>query len=508
MNNLLFTAKKLASVLIFRGGILLSISLLSSCSDSNSFEEADLLPPDRQPETVADVVKLESIEELESLSADKIPGDNAGYEIRSLSYECVDTIELRALLLDVTATLESKSPASDSNTRTIKFSAEVGPELVSVEYIPGGEMEPPHDNIFIAFYPKVERYRNYSDGSCIGPDVFYDYGHFPFIDGRTSFGGTSAIIDPLSSFETELIPDAFDIPGGWIVNPEYQYYEDGWFCYHFRDRLSTNINATVKKDDGTSYHGDDFLNLTRIDATDDPLDDLIAERRAQFEKDKYDFYGINEYGYKKYSVAWMASKEEEELFNLCRDVPDVSTKPFPKEEKGLAAGGYYGQFYFDNPDRVDFTSRYFSSWMFTTPPITLSSQNEIPLQYFVIDGRIIHFNDLFDYKFLGHDVSVQRTEYGYLFRHESRFNMYGYNMKMIHEHELAAIAGDHVEYDLRDYSVIDGIDHENADASRSNSPARSRSTAPTIYDSGKNMKIDTTLPESVRNISRARTLNY
>ncbi len=363
--------------------------------------------------------------------------------------------------------------------------------------------------IFICFRPKVERYRNYSDGSRIGPDMFYDYGHFQYIyPAFTSFPYDA--LEYISSFEFGLIPTAFDIPGSWIVNPEYQYYEDGWFCYHFRERESINVNAVIKKRDGTSYHGDDFLRMTQIPGN-GFLVGSIAERLAQFEKDKYDFYGIDEYGYKKYRESVIYSKEEEELLNMCHDVPDVSSKPFPKEERGLSAGWYFGKFYFKNPENYHFTSRYIASFFNSDDDylgMAFYSSNEISLQYLVIDGRIIHFVDLCDYKSLGSDVTVKRTEYGYLFRFEYRINLYGYNMKLIYDHELATIAGDHVEYDLRDYHEIDKIDYENIDASRSNDQA-SRSTAPiTIHDSGKTVEIDTSLPESVRNISKSRTLNY
>lgn len=475
------------------GDILLIISLLSSCSSSEPFEEGDLLP-DRQAETVADVVKFASIEDLEGLSADKIPGNNSGYEITSLSYECVDTIELRALLLDVTATLKSKSPASGSDTRTVKFSAEVGPELVSVEYVPGGETEPVHHNMLPAFFPQVERYRNYSDGSRIGPDKFFDFGHS--IEG--GYGNGGEFHNSIYSYEPELVPS-------WIganINPEAIFYENGWHCYYERGRLKVNINAVFRTEDGETYYGDDLLPIiSQIEENRG-----YSERISMFETFKYDFYGEHEFGGLNY---YEYSAEEPDYVNMCRNVPDVSVKPFPKDEKSLSTGWYCGLTNVYTPETCRFVQRYatiegydprFSSFSLSGATIFWFS-----LQYLVIDGRIIHFVDLCDYKYLGRDVSVNRTGDGYRCHLVNKFSVYGANYKLICDFDVIPVNGEHIELDYRDYRSINKIDIGNKEGS----VIGSRSSEPiTIYNSGKTIKIDTSLPESVRNISKSRTFNY
>lgn len=480
---------------------MLIISLLSSCSSSEPFEEGDLLP-DRQAETVADVVKFASIEDLEGLSADKIPGNNSGYEITSLSYECVDTIELRALLLDVTATLKSKSPASGSDTRTVKFSAEVGPELVSVEYVPGGEILPPHDNMAEAFWPHVERYRNYSDGSHVGPDKFFDYGH----PVSMSYNKSDGFGDPFYiSWEDDLVPYWI----GATINPEAIHYENGWYCYYSRCIEKININAVIKSREGETFCGDDFLCIVPAIRE---IDDYNKQRISKFEKFKYAFYDFDnedKYDYNHYySPSRLYSDEDAEYLNMCRNVPDVSVKPFPKDEKSLSTGWYYGSAYFPMPDLVYYLSKYQSSYYGDIAEFF--GRDRIAFQYFylqylVIDGRIIHFVDLCDYKYLGREVSVTRFGDGYRCHLVEKMSLYGANFKCIEDIDVVPVNGEHIEYDYRDYGTIDEIDNNN----KEKSVIGSRSSEPiTIYDSGKTIKIDTSLPESVRNISKSRIFNY
>ena len=162
---------------VARVSLLAALPLLNqACSDAPDMltdieeEIAAKNMPTIDPDSI---YKFATIEELESLAPATLAEGLAEYKLKQLSYECTDTIELRALRYDVTATLTS--PAGQQTT--LAFKADVGPELVSVEYYPGGEWIPAHDNLELSFYPYVERYRNYSDGTRIGPDMFYDYGH-------------------------------------------------------------------------------------------------------------------------------------------------------------------------------------------------------------------------------------------------------------------------------------------------------------------------------------------
>lgn len=89
-------------------------------------------------------------------------------------------------LYEVTATFSQQAVArnvttGDSEVETeyvVSYIGAVEIYLVNVEYYPSGEWVDPHDNMYLAYYAKVERYRTYSNGKRIGPDEFYDYGHF------------------------------------------------------------------------------------------------------------------------------------------------------------------------------------------------------------------------------------------------------------------------------------------------------------------------------------------
>lgn len=67
---------------------------------------------------------------------------------------------------------------SSSADMRISRTAEWTVELESVEYYPGVIWEPAHDNMGVGYSPYVRRYRNYTNGARIGPDVYQDYGHF------------------------------------------------------------------------------------------------------------------------------------------------------------------------------------------------------------------------------------------------------------------------------------------------------------------------------------------
>ncbi len=230
------------------GIFLTSLTLLASCSnDLDDFSSAKEENNSNITTSKDDsVLRFLTIDELENISVSDIPGDHVGYELKELSYQCVDTIQLRALRFDVTAKLRSSS----NQEKVISFSAEVGPELVSVEYYPGGEMTPPHDNFTFCYWPKVERYRNYSDGSRIGPDEFYDFGHFQGLE--------------LAYIDQEGDPSIISKEGltpWWIgyVNPEAEFYKDGVFCAYGKTLFEYNLNTKEIGGNGAIFSGEDYF---------------------------------------------------------------------------------------------------------------------------------------------------------------------------------------------------------------------------------------------------------
>lgn len=120
-------------------------------------------------------------------------------------------------IFDVTTTFSQqavpKNMPEDTRAFEIVYSAKymgaVEADLVMVEYYPGGEWIDPHDNLALAYYAHVERYRTYSNGERVGPDIFYDYGH---ISGVSCGGGEPIGYHGLPDGEW----NGSWVGGGWI----------------------------------------------------------------------------------------------------------------------------------------------------------------------------------------------------------------------------------------------------------------------------------------------------
>lgn len=365
------------------GIVLSTVTFISACSG-----DIEDLPsgPDATgsgQEVVKDdsILRFPTMEDLENISLTDIPGEYDGYELAELTYECTDTIELRALRFDVTATLTSASlPA-----KTIRFEAEVCPELVSVEYYPSVEVFPAYGRFLQdVFYPKIERYRNYSDGSRIGPDEFYDYGHPLGIWCRLADYGTS--VNRWNTYQISLTPQLIPTEMGYFAHPDYLYYKDGVFYTHQKGLIEYNLNTTVIEDNGVRYSGEDFYHKN-VKSREDWSN--LREPTAQA-RDFYNMY--------RPDLLYPVSDEEYAYYvNLCRDVPDVSPSPHQEDTKSLQPGWYYGEFLDEYPSQC---------WLYSDYELSLDEyphfqygrqyfmQSMIYLQYLVIDNRIIDFVDI------------------------------------------------------------------------------------------------------------------
>ena len=100
----------------------------------------------------------------------------------------------QADLYEVTATFSQQAVANNvmdlaldiDIEYVVKYIGAIEVHLTNIEYYPMGHWEDPHDNIMLCYRPKVERYRTYSNGKRIGPDEFFDYGHFTWsVSGTT-----------------------------------------------------------------------------------------------------------------------------------------------------------------------------------------------------------------------------------------------------------------------------------------------------------------------------------
>lgn len=507
--------------LFFGLPLLLAASTVSSCSGdiADNLASAPSLAP---AAPVDSILKFATIEDFETMTASEIPGGYADYELNSLSYECVDTIEFRALLLDVTARLTSPAGVK----KDVIFKAEVGPELVSVEYVPGGEMIPAHHNMAHAFFPKVERYRNYSDGSRMGPDTFYDLGHPIFqsvwlytLEGDLGGYGT---LNGNPDYLKSVVPWRFEDKS---INPEAMYYENGVFHFYDRYVAEMNLNAVVIGPDGTIATGEDFL-LKEIKHNHNVSGDWGLKYDDRFSIIHGNYYGnVDESGsFWEYHLSRPASNDEKELFNLCRDVPDVSKKPFPKDSQYLDEGWWYAlsidtgepyDLYFSNYMRK--CSKWDSSGLFFAHAGS-KYYCEYYLQYLVIDGRIIHTDDLMNTYPSCHVTPrsrVLKTANGYVTRIEVEATIYGEKCKVTSDIEYKGVNGPKVVYDLSDYFKIDGNDENemnNLSETRSNEPTRviekksfpEKKSMP--REDGKTFEFDRSLPKSIGNLSRTRTI--
>ena len=343
---------------IFRSIWLLGIILSTVTFTTGCSSDLDEGPTESKATEIKETVEKDdtilrfwTMEELEHISISDLPGDNSGYELSELTYECTDTIELRALRLDVTATLTSAT----KNSKTIRFAAEVGPDLVSVEYYPGGEMIPRHCNMEAGFYPKVERYRNYSDGSRIGPDVFYDYGHGINISIDTQ----DDILKPYPSIKRYDMHTIPVLTSAAQINPDKQFYEDGVFYDVEKGIIEHNLNTTLIESNGKVYCGEDFFSIIPVkDIYDEPF---FRNQSAQFAGNYYavPHYDSDNWPQPGYIPSRLYDNEDEdfeEIVNLCRDVPDISPVAFPTDNKSLTPGWYFGEF----NDRWDGICKLFS----------------------------------------------------------------------------------------------------------------------------------------------------
>ncbi|MDE5607482.1 MAG: hypothetical protein K2I64_00945 [Muribaculaceae bacterium] len=464
-----------------------ALTLLASACSGSLADDPDLIPgaPADPAATTDSIMRFPTIADLESLTPADLPGDFAGYELTDLSYECVDTIELRALRLNVTAGLSS--PAGKK--RTLTFTADVGPELVSVEYYPVGEFIPAHDNMASAFYPCVERYRNYSDGSRIGPDLFYDLGHFfrcyLFIshgDGGFGFMNYRKVVGVLDS--------------------EYDYYKDGIQYYYLKSECNINLNTTVITENGRKYSGEDLLPIKIKRPSWSPF-------RLSLDELLYDF---------SKSFPSRLAYDPDGILSMCSDVPDASPNPFPTDTESRAVGFYFNESVEDRDNIYDFDTTAIyniisddeSDYQIQMPfcSLRIGASTELHTQYMVIDGRIIHYRDMFkDYIYPSDIVVVPRitkVSDGYLIHCEFEQYFYNLHIRVISEIHIKTYYGSPRVIDLSggSWNVPASVQPE-VTATGSGTESDGCYSRP----DGTYMKVDRRLPSSLESVKQSRTIN-
>lgn len=488
---------------IFRtlGIFLTSFTLLSSCSNELEDFSSDLKEDKVTLTSTKDdsVLRFKTIDELENISVSDIPGDNDGFELRELSYECVDTIELRALRFDVKAKLASSS----NQERVISFTAEVGPELVSVEYYPGGEIVPAHDNMMTAYYPKVERYRNYSDGSRIGPDEFYDYGHFVTFFIHLGEGGM-----PQRSFGLQEISNVIPRWVGNGINPESEWWDKGVFYNHSSYILDYNLNTTVIEANGKTYSGEDLLPKNIIPGIYDP---------SWYVKEVWlEMVNNNYYEYYRPSREYYTDDPDTfEILNLCHGVEDKSPIPYPTAREDLSYGWYYRPVNDDWDECYGLNSIYFKD-IYDNDHKTFDAHYFFYFysQYLVIDGRIIHFDHLINKDYGGMKNSkltsrITKDSEGYLAHFEAETSLYGERFKSLLDVQIRANNGPSELIDLSNYFNIDNGDIDELNSINNNFTRSGNENGKEriiINEKHKSYMIDEKLPKAINNVRKFRTI--
>lgn len=281
-------------------------------------------------------------------------------------------------LYEVTATFSQKAVArnvttGDSEVETeyvVSYIGAVEIYLVNVEYYPSGEWVDPHDNMYLAYYAKVERYRTYSNGKRIGPDEFYDYGHFVDV----VLGGSY----PLGKW----VSDAGDF---WKISYP-------WTRTNVGDSIYTRTASYQLSELGTTHH----------------------------EESLYKGYGGIRLGDWN---AYRVSRLGDESISICKEFDNPN---YPADTR--PCGWYYAPLCYN----YGYVTRWkFNSlpWEISAGA-GLNTSFEFYDQFLVVDGRRIDFTKLhnlkMDYSFSETDFSDPDKE-GKILKLESHFKYLGKN---------------------------------------------------------------------------------
>lgn len=248
-------------------------------------------------------------------------------KLKTYSYECVDTINYSTLIFNIDAVVAN----ADGRESRISKTAEWSVELVSVECYPYIEVWPPHDNIILCYYGNLDRYRNYSDGSRIGPDHFENYGHFMGAFLYFLFDYFQPAINKVE-FES-IFPenheglvfrwDPYVDLGNDRIVVGHEYIDEAGIYVDMGYRVKVNRNAYTKYAEG--------------------LIPLEAEFSIDFTKDYYsrreylpeDFTDLESY---IPSFEYVEATDELTVFNMCKDVPIINREDTVREVRSIETG--------------------------------------------------------------------------------------------------------------------------------------------------------------------------
>ena len=258
-------------------------------------------------------------------------------------------------------------------------------QLVAVSYEPGVRWVNPHDNMTLSYYPYVDRFRHYSDGS-IRMDRFSDLGHPAEITGGATVGNGCEIINEISE-------------AGY-------FYQEGTALYNRGNgKLIMNLHFTEEK------FGDSICN-TNYEYIITP-----SSFRIETQLSRSKWLGDILHDWSTYTESRMYTG-----FDTCADVPDISDIPHEKDDR--KSGFYFNIFGYTYDESIKISHIFEEEpddWYGHYGP---SFKYIVYDQFLVIDGRRIDFVKLADFK---HDETVSFTELdnGYCEEVKGHYTLYG-----------------------------------------------------------------------------------
>lgn len=508
------------------GVISLTATMLCACQGGGENDEPlsdGRLYTSDNTETIVlpDTMRVTSWDELDNLTADALLGPGSGKVVKSHTYECVDTIAYSTLIFHINA-LVGLPDTSESDTQVFKV-AKWTVELVSVEYYPRILFIPGYANIEISHQCGVDRYRNYSDGSRIGPDTYDDYGHFfrYYLSIRAMLGTDSY---PGNGYETEedtlepIFTEA-DVEGvgGYIdfyrlKNGGIKSYsvlkEDGVYFYE-GGRYQLNRNAYYIHDDGRKMDNEERFAI-----------DFANDTSSYIRKVYDDYIPSNSY------PEWAVTDDVAPLgYDLGKDVPvlyrtdtvrtvhpvEIDFPPYhaiyvpvdaseanvrpvaPAELPKPWYGWFFNQFTWE---------RYVYLNAYSSPVVSRCIQvfdwNNFNTDFLHIDGRVIDFFNIVNWHLAPLTATTTRTATGYHYHLEDSRIMFGFPLHRKTDYYVDFYDGpEELIADVTGLFYRDELSQETElwnrlqeeKTSRSRAVSRSASPAPSV-------KLDTRLPHS------------
>lgn len=451
----------------------------AGCSGNDPLD--DILTPHHDNPSFqipSDTIHIHSLADLETLTAtDLIGNEGEGMEITSLTYTCTDTLGLNTLVFDLEATI-----CSGDRERTISRTAEWTVELVAVEYQPFTQIYFLWGSYWLQY--AVLRLRYYSDGSCIGPDIF-----MPPFDNPTGAsigrGGSEPAYYP-GLISVEESGDVVDIS----EDPTREMGSTLYITYTY------NNNCRIIGSDGREitpyelYYMPTISDMTELFGGNwgkKYLETILLQNTNSFSLDG--------------EIDYESDPELKALNEQCKNVPLKEPVSYIRESAKSIDGWYW----YPNAQEYRALGGIYSYCPFHTVPYGGNPPYEFYEQFFFycklleIDGRSINFADLMNTKYHNLTTSVTKTSTGYLYTLKNAVEIFDRRMNYSMNYELKFVNGPTETVDYTHLGYLDKIEEYLKDGETPPNNMKSQlgtETAITIPANIEKPRIDMRLPDS------------